>query len=111
MSNDFIRPERRTHIRPSGYPGLVYATKETITIQVVILFYVRLENLRVSSWFGTVKGLDIILLLGTSFIYHFVEGIFPQDKKRLPIRSTSVAIHEYVTEASPVSTLTSNAKE
>lgn len=46
-----------------------------------ILFHVSLGDLRVIVRFGIMYNLTINMLLGTSFNYRFIGGIFPAKRK------------------------------
>lgn len=47
----------------------------------VILLHVRMEDLRVRTWFGVVKDLGVPVLIGKSFIERVVKGILPPEQK------------------------------
>lgn len=49
--------------------------KEGIKIQVAMILYVRIGDLRARVWFGVVNGLATSRLLGMYFIDHLVKGI------------------------------------
>lgn len=54
--------------------------------------HVRFGAPCVRVWFGIVSSLAIDMLLCSSFIDRFVHGIFPSDRKVVPLHSNSVAI-------------------
>lgn len=89
-------------VESSRDPVLVAATKESVTIQGVILLHIRLEELCVRAWFGLVPRLAVRRLLGTSLIDHFIGGRFPQEKCLLPIHSKPVAIDHLTSTLTPM---------
>lgn len=73
-------------------PGFTAATRQTVDVQGLTLWHVKLGDLRVRIWFGVLAGLAVVVLLGTKFIVKFVTGTFPLQLKVVPHQSKPVEI-------------------
>lgn len=71
-----------------------------------IMLFVQLGDLHVRVHIGVVDKLAFPLLVGTSFIDRFVQGIFPMERRVVPVRSGPLAIiSEYTPPADPLTAL------
>lgn len=80
------------NIKKRQLPRLRTATKAPILLDGTILLFVKIGELRVRVWFGIVKNLAVDILLGTSFIDRYIQGIFLSERKILPWHSQPVPI-------------------
>lgn len=61
------------------------------------MLFVQLRNLHVSVFFGVVDNLTVPPMVRTLFIDRYVKGIFPIERRIVPIQSYTVAsISEYM---------------
>ena len=71
---------------------LTSASRNAMNLVGVLPLFIRMGDLKVRVWFGVVENLAVPVLLGTSYIDRFVQGIFPQERKVVPNDSRPVAI-------------------
>lgn len=81
-------------MRAINDPVLTAATKQSVTVDGLILLPVRLVDLRVNARFGFSTRLTAPLPLGTSFLESFVRGIYTQGRKLVPFHCDPVAIDD-----------------
>ena len=91
-SKELLERSWLPRIRPTTDPGLTAATRQRIHVDGKILLTVRLGDLTARVYFGIVERLAVPLLLGTSFIDRFIDGVFPRTRQVVPIHSRPVAI-------------------
>lgn len=73
-------------------PKLCTPTKESIKLKGIILLIVKMGTIQAHTRFGNVKELFVDISLGTEYIDHAIKGVFPIDKKLLPIHSAPIQI-------------------
>lgn len=56
-------------------------TKPLLPLDRLIHFHLRLGELSTHIWFSVALNLAVDTLLGTSFTYRFIRGIFPSERK------------------------------
>lgn len=102
VSKELLPPKWQHLVKPSRDAGLMEAKKESVDIQGVILIQIILEDLCMHAWFGGVPRIAVPMWMGTSFIDHFFKGIFPQEKRLLPMHSKTVSIIDYASTKKPL---------
>ena len=89
---DFLPEEWKSKMRQYKGKTVRTANDGGIHILGVIKLRVQLGDLKVNVWFGVSRNLIQRVILGTPFYYRFIKGIFPQERKVVPIDSKPVPI-------------------
>lgn len=79
-------------MRVIKYHVLTFEINKSVIVDGLILFHIRLVDLRVMAWFGIVTLLTFPLLFETSCIDRLFSGISPQEPKVVPFHSYPVSI-------------------
>lgn len=77
MVSRFIPPNCRSRIKSVVDAHLSAATRQLLNDMGVILFKVRMGELRLRTCFGIVQKLAVPVMLRTSSMDRFVKGILP----------------------------------
>lgn len=92
INENLIHPERWSSVKITNLPHLCTATKKPIPLDGIVLLPLCTGDLQTRVWFGIVLNMSVSLLLGTSFIDHFMRGNFPAERKVVPRYSQPVDI-------------------
>lgn len=92
VSKAFLKSEWLPCIMKQQFPRLRTATKKPISLDGIILLFIRIGDFSVREWFGIVGNLALDILLGTSFIYRHIRGVFSSERKVVPWNSSLASI-------------------
>lgn len=80
------------HIIRCTLSQLCIATKEPLPLDGLILLHFLSDNLCARIWFDDAQYVVVDILLGPSFINHFIRGMFPSERNVVPWLSQSFVI-------------------
>lgn len=81
----FISLHLHSRIHYQNIPRLHTATCQAMEVVESVLPYICIGDLCTGIWFGIIASLALNVLLGPTNIYKFIKGIFPIQRRVLPI--------------------------
>lgn len=68
------------------------ATSESINLQRIIPFIVKMGPLQVHAWLGVLKTVAFNFFIGFKYVYHWLEAILHTDKNIIQMHSLPIQI-------------------
>lgn len=93
IREDFLSPNWRNAVRTTiKLPRLKSTSGKALKMNGTIFLYVKMRDNIARMWFGVINGLEVNILLGTSYIDSSIWYLLPMKRRIISVHFTPVKI-------------------